>query len=134
MRELKSRLGSAIILITHDMGVVAELAQRVIIMYAGRKVEEASTEDIFARPAHPYTIGLLGAIPRLGSSSGPDANKRLTEIPGVVPSLREASAGCAFAARCTFATSVCLEVTPALESIEAGHVVACHHIQRRMAA
>ncbi|MEH2470876.1 peptide/nickel transport system ATP-binding protein [Nitrobacteraceae bacterium AZCC 2161] len=133
MRELKSRLGSAIILITHDMGVVAELAQRVIIMYAGRKVEEASTEDIFARPSHPYTIGLLGAIPRLGSSSGPDAGKPLTEIPGVVPSLREARAGCAFAARCAFATSVCFEVMPVLEAVASGHTVACHHIQLPLA-
>jgi peptide/nickel transport system ATP-binding protein len=134
MRDLKSRLGSAIILITHDMGVVAELAQRVMIMYAGRKVEEASTEDIFARPSHPYTIGLLGAIPRLGSSSGPDAGKPLTEIPGVVPSLREAGSGCAFAARCTFATPICFEVTPTLKGIGVNHTVACHHSREVLAA
>jgi peptide/nickel transport system ATP-binding protein len=134
MRDLKSRLGSAIILITHDMGVVAELAQRVMIMYAGRKVEEASTEDIFARPSHPYTIGLLGAIPRLGSSSGPDAGKPLTEIPGVVPSLREAASGCAFAARCGYASAVCFEATPVLKAIGPDHTVACHHTMEVLAA
>jgi peptide/nickel transport system ATP-binding protein len=134
MRELKSRLGSAIILITHDMGVVAELAQRVMIMYAGRKVEEASTEDIFARPSHPYTIGLLGAIPRLGSSFGPDAGRQLTEIPGVVPSLREAGSGCAFAARCRYANPVCFEVTPVLQAIGPDHTVACHHTSEVVAA
>jgi peptide/nickel transport system ATP-binding protein len=134
MRDLKARLGSAIILITHDMGVVAELAQRVMIMYAGRKVEEASVADIFARPSHPYTIGLLGAIPHLGSSSGPDAGKPLTEIPGVVPSLREAGKGCAFAPRCTFASSICFEVTPLLKGIGADHTVACHHSREALAA
>lgn len=134
MRELKSRLGSAIILITHDMGVVAELAQRVMIMYAGRIVEEASTEDIFARPSHPYTIGLLGAIPRLGSSFGPDAGKPLTEIPGVVPGLREASSGCAFAARCHYASPVCFEATPVLQAVGPDHAVACHHAVEVLAA
>jgi peptide/nickel transport system ATP-binding protein len=103
-------------------------------MYAGRKVEEASVSDIFARPSHPYTIGLLGAIPRLGSSSGPDAGKPLTEIPGVVPSLREAGKGCAFAPRCTFASSICFEVTPLLKGIGADHTVACHHSREALAA
>lgn len=134
MRELKSRLGSAIILITHDMGVVAELAQRVIIMYAGYIVEEASAQDIFERPCHPYTKGLLGAIPRLGSSSGPNAGKSLTEIPGVVPSLREATPGCAFAARCARATAICIELTPPLEQVASSHSVACHHLPRPLAA
>jgi peptide/nickel transport system ATP-binding protein len=134
MRDLQARLGSAIILITHDMGVVAELAQRVMIMYAGRKVEEASVADIFARPSHPYTIGLLGAIPRRGSSSGPDSGKPLMEIPGVVPSLREAGKGCVFAPRCTFASSICFEVTPPLKGIGDGHTVACHHSREALDA
>jgi peptide/nickel transport system ATP-binding protein len=134
MRELKSRLGSAIILITHDMGVVAELAQRVIIMYAGCIVEEASTEDIFERPRHPYTRGLLGAIPRLGSSFGPNAGKPLTEIPGVVPGLQEAAPGCAFAGRCAHATAICLERSPSLQRVGSSHSVACHHLPRPLAA
>jgi peptide/nickel transport system ATP-binding protein len=134
MRELKSRLGSAIILITHDMGVVAELAQRVIIMYAGRIVEQASSQEMFERPSHPYTKGLLGAIPRLGSSVGTNTRKPLTEIPGVVPSLREATSGCAFAARCARATSICTEVNPPLEKITSSHSVACHHFLRPLAA
>jgi peptide/nickel transport system ATP-binding protein len=134
MRQLRSRLGSAIILITHDMGVVAELAQRVIIMYAGRKVEEASVREIFARPLHPYTRGLLDAIPRLGSSLGRDAGKPLSEIPGVVPSLREATVGCAFAPRCKFATAICLEITPAFEAVTSGHGAACHHVPHPLPA
>ena len=134
MRQLRSRLGSAIILITHDMGVVAELAQRVIIMYAGRKVEEASVREIFARPIHPYTRGLLEAIPRLGSSLGGDAAQPLSEIPGAVPSLREATAGCAFSARCKFATTVCAEVTPRFETVASAHGVACHHVPQPLPA
>ena len=134
MRQLKSRLGSAIILITHDMGVVAELAQRVIIMYAGSKVEEASVRDIFSRPVHPYTKGLLGAIPRLGASLGNGGDQPLAEISGVVPSLREAAPGCAFADRCAFATAVCFETTPIFEMVAPGHGVACHHVPRPSAA
>jgi peptide/nickel transport system ATP-binding protein len=134
MRELKSRMGSAIILITHDMGVVAELAQRVIIMYAGRIVEQAESREIFERPAHPYTRGLLGAIPRLGSSIGKGARQPLTEIPGVVPSLRETASGCAFAARCDRATAICAEVSPPIEQVAPGHSVACHHFLRPLAA
>lgn len=134
MRELKSRMGSAIILITHDMGVVAELAQRVIIMYAGRIVEQASSHEIFERPSHPYTEGLLGAVPRLGSSLGTRTRRPLAEIPGVVPSLREATSGCAFAARCPRATGICTEVNPPLEKITPSHSVACHHFPRSLAA
>ena len=100
MRDLKTRLGSAILLITHDLGVVAEMAQRIVVMYAGRKVEEAAVRDLFARPLHPYTRGLLGAVPRLGSSLDPAASGRLVEIPGQVPSLRAPIVGCAFAGRC----------------------------------
>ena len=130
MRQLRSRFGSAIILITHDMGVVAEHAQRVIIMYAGRKVEEASVRDIFARPLHPYTKALLAVIPRIGSSSVGGAGRPLAEIPGAVPGLQEMSAGCAFAERCSFATAICFAVAPRFETESSGHSVACHHVRR----
>src|SRR5579875_3730699 len=90
MFDLKRRLGSAIMLITHDLGVVAEMAERVVVMYAGRKVEEAPVREIFAHPLHPYTRGLLGAVPKLGSSlRSNDARSKLTEIPGLVPSLKQ---------------------------------------------
>ncbi len=127
MRDLKTRLGSAIMLITHDLGVVAEMAQRVVVMYAGRKVEEAPVEDIFARPLHPYTRGLLGAVPKLGSSVEGDARERLTEIPGLVPSLRSPIVGCSFAGRCPLATEICLRVSPPIEAHLPGHMAACHH-------
>jgi len=127
MRDLKTRLGSAIMLITHDLGVVAEMAQRVVVMYAGRKVEEASVEDIFARPLHPYTRGLLGAVPKLGSSVEAGGRGRLTEIPGLVPSLRSPIVGCSFAGRCPLVTDVCRRVSPPIEVHLPGHVAACHH-------
>ena len=95
MRDLKTRLGSAIMLITHDLGVVAEMAQRVVVMYAGRKVEEAPVNEIFARPLHPYTRGLLGAVPKLGSSLDEGGRAKLAEIAGLVPSLRKPIVGCA---------------------------------------
>jgi peptide/nickel transport system ATP-binding protein len=134
MRELKSRLGSAIVLITHDLGVVFEVAQRVVIMYAGRKVEEAATRDIFERPQHPYTIGLLGAIPRPGSSLSDDSPGRLSEIAGVVPDLTEPIPGCPFAPRCAHATSTCVKLAPPLVQVNTAHVVACHYAQADMAA
>jgi len=127
MRDLKARLGSAIILITHDLGVVAETAERVVVMYAGRKVEEAGVRDIFARPLHPYTRGLLGAVPRLGSSLQDGAAGRLAEIQGQVPSLREPIRGCAFAGRCPSATDLCRRVAPACVEKQAGHSAACHY-------
>ena len=98
MRELRQRLQTAIVLITHNLGVVADIADRVVVMYAGRKVEEAPVHDLFARPQHQYTIGLLDAIPRPGGRG--DANGRLREIPGRVPSLAELPEACAFAPRC----------------------------------
>ncbi len=127
MRDLKRRLGSAIILITHDLGVVAEMAERVIVMYAGRKVEEAPVRDLFARPLHPYTRGLLGAVPRLGSSLEAGAPGRLAEIPGQVPSLRKPIQGCAFASRCPMVTDLCRTVAPACVEKRAGHAAACHY-------
>jgi peptide/nickel transport system ATP-binding protein len=127
MRDLQARTGAAIILITHDLGVVAEMAQRVIVMYAGRKVEDASVEGIFLNPSHPYTRGLLGAVPELGSS-GAEAqiHRRLTEIPGAVPSLIAPLAGCSFASRCPMARDVCQRVAPALREVSANHSAACH--------
>jgi peptide/nickel transport system ATP-binding protein len=134
MRDLKQRLGSAIMLITHDLGVVAEMAERVVVMYAGRKVEEAAVGEIFARPLHPYTRGLIGAVPKLGSSLHEGGRGRLAEIPGLVPSLRKPIVGCAFAGRCDLATEVCRQVAPAIELKANGHLVACHHVDRRLAA
>jgi peptide/nickel transport system ATP-binding protein len=134
MRELKSKLGSAILLITHDLGVVAEMAERIVVMYAGRKVEEASARDLFATPRHPYTQGLLGAVPKLGSSLGGDGRSRLAEIPGIVPSLKKPIVGCAFAGRCPAVTEICRSVAPAVEAKAAGHLVACHHAPRERAA
>ncbi len=124
MLELKRRIGAAIILITHDLGVVAETAQRVVVMYAGRKVEEAPVEALFDRPRHPYTLGLMGSIPRLGSGSGSD-RPHLTEIPGIVPRLTQPIAGCAFAERCTYAVAQCRVAAPPLEEFSAGHFAAC---------
>ena len=130
MRELKTKTGAAIVLITHDLGVVAEMAQRVVVMYAGRKVEEAPVERLFARPLHPYTKGLLGSIPRLAEAAAGDARKRLAEIPGMVPSLIDVVGGCLFAPRCPHATARCAAEYPPLEEKAAGHWVACWEADR----
>ncbi len=127
MRDLKTRMGSAIMLITHDLGVVAEMAQRVVVMYAGHKVEEAPVAEIFARPMHPYTRGLLGAMPKLGSSLGANDRGKLAEIAGQVPSLRKPIIGCAFAGRCPMVTDACRRIAPAITEKAAGHHVACHY-------
>ena len=121
-------------LITHDLGVVAEMAARVVVMYAGRKVEEGPVEEIFARPLHPYTRGLLGSVPKLGSSLVDGGRGKLAEIAGLVPSLRQKIVGCAFAGRCQLATELCREVAPAIELKAPDHAVACHYAERRMAA
>ncbi len=133
MADLKKRVGAAIIVITHDLGVVAETAERVIVMYAGRKVEEAKVADLFRAPRHPYTQGLLAAVPKLGSSLA-GAEAKLAEIPGVVPSLKKRIAGCVFASRCALARDVCRQVAPALEEKAAGHFVACHFAPRETVA
>ncbi len=126
MRELKSKVGAAIVLITHDLGVVAEMAQRVVVMYAGRMVEEAPVEKLFARPRHPYTRGLLDSIPRLEhAAAAPGSGKRLAEIPGMVPSLKEETPGCVFAPRCHLATDRCRAQYPPLEEHAPGHWAAC---------
>jgi peptide/nickel transport system ATP-binding protein len=134
MRDLKTRVGAAIVLITHDLGVVAEVASRVIVMYAGRKIEEASAVDLFRSPRHPYTQGLLGAVPRLGSSLE-GTHTRLAEIPGLVPSLKSKIQGCVFAGRCPYVTELCREVAPALAPKAPAHFAACHYaIQEAVAA
>jgi peptide/nickel transport system ATP-binding protein len=130
MRELQAKIGAAIILITHDLGVVAEMAQRVVVMYAGRKVEEAPVRALFRRPRHPYTLGLLASVPRLGATLGIPDPPRLAEIPGTVPSLREPIAGCAFAPRCAFATERCRRESPALEEKAPDHLAACFESDR----
>jgi peptide/nickel transport system ATP-binding protein len=130
MRELKTRIGAAIILITHDLGVVAEMAQRVVVMYAGRKVEEAPVRDLFRRPRHPYTLGLLASVPRLGATLGLADPPRLAEIPGTVPSLREPIVGCAFAPRCAWAVARCRVEAPPLEEKAPAHVAACFESDR----
>jgi peptide/nickel transport system ATP-binding protein len=124
MRDIRERLGTAIVLITHNLGVVADIADRVLVMYAGRKVEEAPVEDLFARPQHPYTIGLIGAIPRPG---GADRQGRLREIPGRVPSLVEPWRACAFADRCPRADETSRTQVPQLREVHPGHRVACFH-------
>ncbi len=132
MRALKQKTGAAIVLITHDLGVVAEMAQRVVVMYAGRKVEEAPVAALFSRPRHPYTQGLLKSIPRLGSAVR-DARTRLEEIRGTVPSMREVIPGCVFAPRCAHATSRCTTQYPPLEEKASGHTVACWESDRILA-
>ena len=124
MRGVKEKTGAAIVLITHDLGVVAEMAQRVVVMYAGRKVEEAPVRELFARPRHPYTRGLLNSVPRLTEAGAP-GRKRLAEIPGMVPSLRDDLVGCAFAARCGYASARCRGEYPPLEEKAPGHLAAC---------
>ena len=133
MQELKRRVGAAIVLITHDLGVVAEVAERVMVMYAGHKVEEAPVAELFRAPLHPYTQGLLGAVPKLGSSLT-GAQTRLAEIPGQVPDLKLRIEGCVFAGRCALATDLCRAIAPALEAKAQRHFAACHFAPRAAAA
>jgi peptide/nickel transport system ATP-binding protein len=122
--ELQKELGMGLILITHDLGVVAQTAQRVIVMYAGKKVEEADVETLFANPRHPYTSGLMASIPAV-PLPGAKADARLVEIPGMVPSLTNLAKGCAFAPRCKLALDRCREQYPPLQDWGAGHLAAC---------
>ena len=135
LRELQQKTGTAIVLITHDLGVVAEMAERVVVMYAGRKVEEASVFELFARPRHPYTRGLLQSIPKLRAGNGRGAAERvrLAEIAGTVPSLSEPIVGCAFAPRCRYATARCSSESPPLEAKGIDHVAACWESDRIVA-
>jgi peptide/nickel transport system ATP-binding protein len=125
--ELQQKLDTAVILITHDLGVVAETAQRVIVMYAGKKVEEAVVGELFARPLHPYTHGLMASIPRLDLMRGAerDTPERLQEISGIVPALNDLPAGCVFAPRCAFADDRCRAQYPPYEEKRPGHWAAC---------
>ncbi len=133
MRDLRESFGTAIVLITHDMGVVAENADRVVVMYAGRKVEEADVDDLFDNPGHPYTKGLLAAIPHLDEAARAEPGRnRLNEIKGMVPSLAKLPPGCSFAPRCGFATEQCLAAYPPLEQLRPRHWVACWHADRLM--
>ncbi len=126
MEEMKQRFGMAIMLITHAMGVVAENAQRVAVMYAGRVVEEAPVEELFANPRHPYTQGLIRSIPRVDMGHVPGtARARLAQIPGSVPNLLQPPEGCRFAARCGLAIDACHSTDPMLRAISPNHAVAC---------
>jgi peptide/nickel transport system ATP-binding protein len=132
--DLQNKLGTAVVLITHDLAVVAETAQRVIVMYAGKKVEEADVEELFSNPLHPYTHGLMASIPHLAIIGGepveasPDG--RLKEIPGLVPALTNLPPGCSFAPRCPFADDKCRSFYPAYEQKRPGHWAACWHSEK----
>jgi peptide/nickel transport system ATP-binding protein len=124
LNELKARLKMAVMLITHDMGVIAETAQRVVVMYAAKVAEEAPVGDLFKEPLHPYTQGLLRSIPRLDLAA--TERRRLETIPGTVPTLRgEIAPGCRFAPRCPFVKSVCSEKDPVIKEVKPGHKVSC---------
>jgi oligopeptide/dipeptide ABC transporter ATP-binding protein len=126
MGDLKSSLNTAIIMITHDLGVIADMADRVMVMYTGLKVEEAPVNDLYDQPLHPYTIGLMASIPRVDSDLlDEEPVSRLEEIPGVVPSMRRKIPGCTFAPRCKYATDRCRRVVPPLEEKVPGHWAAC---------
>jgi peptide/nickel transport system ATP-binding protein len=120
MRELKASSGASIILITHDLGVVAEVCDDVAVMYAGEIVERAPVDALFAAPQHPYTVGLLGSIPRLDHRLS-----RLATIEGMVPNMSALPQGCRFAARCPFVSDICVAAPPALVSINPGHWSRC---------
>ena len=125
LKDLQRRLGMGVVMITHDLGVVAECCDRVVVMYAGHKVEEASVIDLFDRPLHPYTRALMASMPSLNTSAA-----RLTEIPGMVPSAHDLGVGCSFAPRCGYSTERCRREAPELEAHGAGHTVACFEVAR----
>jgi peptide/nickel transport system ATP-binding protein len=130
LRQLQRELGTSVILISHNLAVIAESVQRVIVMYAGRKVEEAPVTALFRRPRHPYTVGLLGSVPRVVRGS-PAPRSRLAEIPGMLPGLSEPIAGCAFAPRCSLATDQCrIAPPPPLLQQATHHFAACWHSER----
>jgi peptide/nickel transport system ATP-binding protein len=131
MLELKEKLDTAIILITHDLAVVAETCERVIVMYAGRVAEQAQVGNLFARPSHPYTRGLLRALPvsdEVGDAGGP--RPKLAEIPGIVPALTREIVGCPFAPRCDFVVSRCHTEAPTLMDTDVDHLAACWEVAR----
>jgi peptide/nickel transport system ATP-binding protein len=126
MRELCAEKGTAVLMISHDLGLVANVCRRVAVMYAGRIVEERNSDDIFRTPSHPYTRGLVRSLPRLGSRAA-HGQTRLQEIKGVVPAIAHFPTGCRFNPRCPDSTDICRLVEPAEESLEAGGLVRCHH-------
>jgi len=132
LADMKQRFGMAIMLITHAMGVVAETCQRVVVMYAGKVIEEAPVEALFANPRHPYTQGLIRSIPRIDTAA--THKTRLEAIPGVVPSLLRPPPGCRFAARCRYAMAKCREAVPPLIDTGGGHKVACVLVQDELVA
>jgi len=129
LRDLQARTGTSVLIITHDLGVIAEIADRVVVMYAGKIVESAPVGMLFDDPQHPYTIGLLGSIPRLG-----EERRRLSTIEGAVPSPQAMPAGCRFHPRCPFADAQCRASPPPLVEIAPGHSAACWHAPVEMAA
>ncbi|MBR0739502.1 ABC transporter ATP-binding protein [Bradyrhizobium liaoningense] len=126
MRNLCAERGTAILMISHDLGLVANVCRRVAVMYAGRIVEERGSADVFRAPSHPYTQGLVASLPRLGSRAAL-GRSRLKEIAGVVPAITSFPDGCRFNPRCTQATEICRTVAPATDLLEAGGLVRCHH-------
>ena len=132
LQSLKERFGTAVLLITHAMGVVAEVAQKVVVMYAGQVVEEAPVAELFARPRHPYTQGLIRSIPRIDLAAQHKA--RLEAIPGTVPKLIEPQPGCRFASRCKYVMPECLAATPPLFPVGPGHRAACVLVDPRRTA
>lgn len=128
IQRLQKELGMGMILITHDLGVVAETCDRVVVMYAGRKVEEAAVVELFEQPLHPYTRALMASMPAMNTRA-----KRLTEIPGIVPALHALGQGCAFAPRCPLAMDRCRQEAPVLTAHGHGHVVACHAVEAQAA-
>jgi peptide/nickel transport system ATP-binding protein len=123
MNKLKAETGASILFITHDLGVIAEMAQKVVVMYAGKVMEAAEVNDLFSDPKHPYTIGLLSSIPVLGKGK---KQKRLSTIAGVVPSLFRLPEGCLFSERCTVAQADCRRIEPSMTDLGNGHIVCCH--------
>jgi oligopeptide/dipeptide ABC transporter ATP-binding protein len=126
LEGLKKKLGMSLVMITHDMGIIAKMTTRVVVMYAGNVCEIAKTEDLYAHPRHPYTALLLAAVPRL------DRKKKLRIIPGNIPNLIEPPTGCRFHPRCEYATGKCAEASPALEEVEQDHFVACFEWKKIM--
>jgi peptide/nickel transport system ATP-binding protein len=126
IKRLQKELGMGVVMITHDLGVVAESCDRVVVMYAGKKVEEADVIDLFDRPLHPYTRALMASMPAMNTAS-----TRLTEIPGLVPAAHELGRGCAFAARCSHARARCRAETPQLTQQGGDHVVACFAVEEQ---
>ncbi|REJ35135.1 MAG: peptide ABC transporter ATP-binding protein [Bacillota bacterium] len=123
MQDIKEKRGTSILLITHDFGVVSEFCDRVIVMYAGKIVEQAPLDELLDNPRHPYTQGLLASIPRLG-----DKSHKVRPIKGIVPELHDLPPGCSFSTRCPLADEYCGRVEPELEEIAPGHLVACHKV------